>query len=300
MRWMEEGWQTHKCYSFHGVNGTFCSFRIYLSEVEKYCPVLPWRKVARYDSPILLENKIASARRELSGLFKLMFDDDVNYKFIRTRITRLWSKWLSAYDEMIVKWPKTALPQERLNIVIHMGFLSKEAGFKFGELSSIGGPLGELIQWSDLIAAVYLLGHNLMISTDIETLKLNIRKFDYKSPCPLQSEGSINLIFTDIVGLRYLRGKMNDFFTKMKCAVRVLDSFGTHAEFNSQNYFTNHKNSLGGSGKNPWGNHQLDLQQFMTMYPHTDDNTFLGFVVEIHPLTEVIKKENITLIDLNA
>lgn len=52
-----------------------------------------------------------------------------------------------------------------------MGFLSREAGFKFGELSSAGGPLGELVQWSDLIAALYILGHNLMISTEVKTLK---------------------------------------------------------------------------------------------------------------------------------
>ncbi|EJW70442.1 hypothetical protein WUBG_18650, partial [Wuchereria bancrofti] len=39
----------------------------------------------------------------------------------------------------------------------------------------------------------------------------------------------------------------------------------------------------------------LDLQQFMTMYPHTDDNTFLGFAVEVDPVNQDIKKNNITL-----
>lgn len=55
--------------------------------------------------------------------------------------------------------------------MMHMGFLGSETGFKFGELSSVGGPLGELVQWSDLIAALYLLGHNLIISTEISTLR---------------------------------------------------------------------------------------------------------------------------------
>ncbi|VDK78029.1 unnamed protein product [Onchocerca ochengi] len=296
MEWMEEGWQTHECYAFYGVNGTFCSFRIYLSEIEKHCPILPWRKTIKDDSAVLFENEALSVERDLSGLFKLMFDNELNYKFIRTRITLLWPKWLSAYDELMIKWPKTVSSRRKFNIIIHMGFLSREAGFKFGELSSTGGPLGELVQWSDLIAALYLLGHNLMISTEVKTLKKNIKKIDYKFPCPIQNGEVINLVFTDIVGLRYLRGKMNDLFNKIKCTIRVLDSFGTHAEFNSQNYFTTHKNSLGGSGKNPWGNHQLDLQQFMTMFPHTDDNTFLGFAVEMHPVNQDIRRDNVTLV----
>ncbi|KAM3720366.1 Alpha-1,6-mannosylglycoprotein 6-beta-N-acetylglucosaminyltransferase [Dirofilaria immitis] len=296
MQWMKKGWKTHECYASYGINGTFCSFRIYLSEVEKYCPVLPWRKTVKDDSAILSENEIFPVERNLSALFKLMFDNELNYRFIRTRISSLWPKWLSAYNELIIKWPKIVSSRRKFNIIMHMGFLSKETGFKFGELSSAGGPLGELVQWSDLIAALYLLGHNLMISTEVKTLKRNMKKIDYKFPCPIQNGKISNLFFTDIIGLRYLRGKMNDFFNKIKCTLRVLDSFGTHAEFNSPNYFTLHKNSLGGSGKNPWGNHQLDLQQFMTMFPHTDDNTFLGFAVEMHPVNQNIKRDNITLV----
>ncbi|OZC12560.1 hypothetical protein X798_00191 [Onchocerca flexuosa] len=154
MQWMEEGWQTHECYAFYGVNGTFCSFRIYLSEIEKYCPILPWRKTIKDDSAILFENKVPSTAHRTGS--------------IRTRITLLWPKWLSAYDELMIKWPKTVSSRRKFNIIIHMGFLSREAGFKFGELSSTGGPLGELVQWSDLIAALYLLGHNLMISTEMK------------------------------------------------------------------------------------------------------------------------------------
>ncbi|VDN90462.1 unnamed protein product [Brugia pahangi] len=268
MQWMEKEWRTHKCYAFYGVNGTS-----YLSEVEKYCPM----------------------KRILSGLLKLMFDNELNYKFIRTRITLLWPKWLSAYNELMIKWPKVVSLQRKLNVrgqISLLIFLLSELSF----LSSTGGPLGELVQWSDLIAALYLLGHNLMISTEVRTLKKNIKKIDDICPCPLHDREVINLLFTDIVGLKYLRGKMKDFFNRMKCKLRILDSFGTHAEFNSRIYFAAHKNLLGGSRKNPWGNHQLDLQQFMTMYPHTDDNTFLGFVMEMDPVKQDIKKNNITLI----
>lgn len=55
-----------------------------------------------------------------------------------------------------------------------MGFLSKEAGFKFGEKSTGGGPLGELVQWSDLLSTLYVLGHNLFISTETVTFKRSV------------------------------------------------------------------------------------------------------------------------------
>lgn len=74
--------------------------------------------------------------RILSGLLKLMFDNELNYKFIRTRITLLWPKWLSAYNELMIKWPKVVSLQQKLNIIMYMGFLSMEFGFKLGQLSS--------------------------------------------------------------------------------------------------------------------------------------------------------------------
>ena len=33
-----------------------------------------------------------------------------------------------------------------------------------------GGPLGELVQWSDLISVLYLLGHQLTITSEVEQL----------------------------------------------------------------------------------------------------------------------------------
>jgi len=56
--------------------------------------------------------------------------------------------------------------------------------------------------------------------------------------------------------------------------MRVLDSFGTDAEFNFQYY----KENIPG-GRSIWGNLNLLLPQFMTMYPHSPDNSFMGFAV---------------------
>ncbi len=57
-----------------------------------------------------------------------------------------------------------------VQILLHLGFLAKEAGIRFGEKSLSGGPLGELVQWSDLISSLHLLGHRLIISTETATL----------------------------------------------------------------------------------------------------------------------------------
>ena len=44
--------------------------------------------------------------------------------------------------------------------------------------------------------------------------------------------------------------------------------------------------SSGSVPKNPWGGHGLAPQQHWTFFPHTDDNTFLGFAVD-QPLDEI-------------
>ncbi|VDK44765.1 unnamed protein product [Anisakis simplex] len=293
LEWMQSGWKTHSCYAQNGVNGSLCSFVIYLSEVEHHCPVLEWRK--RIFKPHERQYIPAKIQRNVSALMDLMFDNDVNYQFIKGRISRLWPRWLSAYDDNLLRWPKTLINRRKLNIVIHMGFLSKESGFKFGEKATAGGPLGELVQWSDLISALYILGHNLFISTEYDAFKHNMATFSNVTPCDVSSNRSLGVVFTDIVGVRYMRRHMKQFFLEKKCLLRVLDSFGTHAEFNSPLYFSTHKHELGGR-TNPWGGNGLELQQFMTMYPHTDDNTFLGFVVETHSVNESSVRTNDTLV----
>lgn len=42
-QWMRARWTSDPCYAFYGVDGSDCSFLIYLSEVEWFCPPLTWR-----------------------------------------------------------------------------------------------------------------------------------------------------------------------------------------------------------------------------------------------------------------
>ncbi|XP_009700902.1 PREDICTED: alpha-1,6-mannosylglycoprotein 6-beta-N-acetylglucosaminyltransferase B-like, partial [Cariama cristata] len=52
VEWMRARWTSDPCYAFFGVDGTECSFLIYLSEVEWFCPPLPWRnRTAALPSP---------------------------------------------------------------------------------------------------------------------------------------------------------------------------------------------------------------------------------------------------------
>lgn len=129
--------------------------------------------------------------------------------------------------------------------------------------------------------------------------------FDSQVPCPRHDAPRVDLVFTDIMGLRRIKRKKKNFFLSNKlahlsdglpfrCKFRILDSFGTHAEFNSNVYFKAHSSQIG--GKNAWGGHELALQQFLTLYPHTDDNTFLGFVVETYDFNDTVARENITVV----
>ena len=42
-QWMRARWTSDPCYAFYGVDGSDCSFLVYLSEVEWFCPPVAWR-----------------------------------------------------------------------------------------------------------------------------------------------------------------------------------------------------------------------------------------------------------------
>ncbi|MED6287046.1 Alpha-1,6-mannosylglycoprotein 6-beta-N-acetylglucosaminyltransferase B [Characodon lateralis] len=61
---------------------------------------------------------------------------------------------------------------------------------------------------------------------------------------------------------------------KHKCHIRVIDTFGTEPAYNHEEYATLH------GYRTNWGYWNLHGQQYMTMFPHTPDNSFMGFVAE--------------------
>ena len=58
-----------------------------------------------------------------------------------------------------------------LQILIHIGVLANEDKMHFAAEASKGGPLGELVQWSDIITSLYILGHDITVTADLGALQ---------------------------------------------------------------------------------------------------------------------------------
>ena len=86
--------------------------------------------------------------------------------------------------------------------MLHIGALSDKSGFKLSETADHGGPLGELVQWSDLIASLYALGHKLQFSIEVDQLGKQLVVTTGIGGCPTSSETKFDVVYTDIVGLK--------------------------------------------------------------------------------------------------
>ncbi|KAM7365392.1 hypothetical protein PAMP_016324 [Pampus punctatissimus] len=272
LKWMKEMWRSDSCYSNYGVDGSTCSFFIYLSEVENWCPRLPWR--AKNLNEEIDRRGQAEIRTSFEELYRVMSQRE-EFRWMMLRIKRMAVPWVSAIRSLAAK--QNLAKRRRKKILVHLGLLTKESGFKIAENAFSGGPLGELVQWSDLITTLYLLGHEVRISASLAELKEIMRKvMGNKSSCPTQGDKVVELIYIDIVGLTQFKKTLGPSWVHYQCMLRVLDSFGTEPEFNHAHY------AQSKGHKTPWGKWNLNPQQFNTMFPHTPDNSFLGFVVEQH------------------
>ncbi len=95
-------------------------------------------------------------------------------------------------------------------ILLHIGALSDKSKFYLAETADHGGPLGELVQWSDLISIIHLLGHRIVFITEVNALQ-NILPHPSSSKtggCPTGREKDFSVIFTDIVGFKQFKKAM--------------------------------------------------------------------------------------------
>ncbi|XP_009706204.1 PREDICTED: alpha-1,6-mannosylglycoprotein 6-beta-N-acetylglucosaminyltransferase A, partial [Cariama cristata] len=282
IKWMKDMWRSDPCYASYGVDGSTCSFFIYLSEVENWCPRLPWR--AKNPNEETDQKTVAEIRINFDNLYKMMSRHE-EFRWMMLRIRRMADTWIEAIKSLAEK--QNLEKRKRKKILVHLGLLTKESGFKIAENAFSGGPLGELVQWSDLITSLYLLGHDIRISASLAELKEIMKKVvGNRSGCPTQGDKIVELIYIDIVGLTQFKKTLGPSWVHYQCMLRVLDSFGTEPEFNHAHY------AQSKGHKTPWGKWNLNPQQFYTMFPHTPDNSFLGFVVEQHLNSSDIKHIN--------
>ncbi|XP_015237630.1 PREDICTED: alpha-1,6-mannosylglycoprotein 6-beta-N-acetylglucosaminyltransferase B-like [Cyprinodon variegatus] len=159
-------------------------------------------------------------------------------------------------------------------ILIHVGFLTEESGDVFSPKVLKGGPLGEMVQWADILTALHVLGHNLKISMSVKELQGFLGVPPGRGSCPLTGPLPFDLIYTDYHGLQQMKQHMGLSLKKHKCHIRVIDTFGTEPAYNHEEYATLH------GYRTNWGYWNLNARQYMTMFPHTPDNSFMGFVSE--------------------
>ncbi|KAI1237357.1 hypothetical protein IHE44_0014622 [Lamprotornis superbus] len=131
-----------------------------------------------------------------------------------------------------------------------------------------------------------------MADTWIEAIKSlaekqNLEKRKRKKLLPqlVKTKPKVANMTTDFLSCLVIPGASASGSSPM-CMLRVLDSFGTEPEFNHAHY------AQSKGHKTPWGKWNLNPQQFYTMFPHTPDNSFLGFVVEQHLNSSDIKHIN--------
>lgn len=272
--WMRKFWKSDPCYANdHGVNGTVCSFISYLSVVEHWCP--PLEGMSQKSTQPSVTNtalKPVRNRHNVNRLLNLLSDKNpMKFKWMRSRVFAMWPKWQDALKK--INFTNTV----RKKILVHIGLLAKESVLHFGELAYKGGPLGELVQWSDLITSLYLLGHDVTVTADIVDMAsvLGASGVSPKKNCPVVLQNTFDLVYLDYYGLKQIMSRIGNLMPRYKCKLRVVDSFGTEAQFNYAGY----KDKIGGGSMGIWGRHNLNLRQYMTMFPHSPDNTFLGFVV---------------------
>ncbi|XP_076602989.1 alpha-1,6-mannosylglycoprotein 6-beta-N-acetylglucosaminyltransferase A-like isoform X1 [Chaetodon auriga] len=290
IQWMQTMWKSDPCYGRHGVNGSLCSILFYLGEVESWCPLFPGRVIPTAPKQNVEEvSEDAVIRESFKDLYPLM-GNRVQYRWIKQRISSMENIWVEAGRSFSAKYNVTK--RKAKHILVHPGLVTDESGFQMAKSAFNGGPLGELVQWSDVISTLYTLGHHLHLSASIPDLQF----FIGKGSCPNQKLVEPNLIYTDIIGLKQIEKTLGKSWTKYKCMMRVLDSFGTEPDFNHPDWVRKH------NLKSPFGGLGLILMQFNTMFPHTPDNTFMGFVVQ-RPLTSEeseqlnsIKRQNQALV----
>ncbi|XP_075920934.1 alpha-1,6-mannosylglycoprotein 6-beta-N-acetylglucosaminyltransferase B-like isoform X2 [Petromyzon marinus] len=276
---VERVWAQDPCYAFYGVDGSVCSALDYLGTVEHFCPPLIRAPSATGATTTTTPAGAAAAelRSDVEPLAAAMVAAHSHLPavtFMASRLRRMRRMWKSAASNATIAAPST--PRAQKKILVHLGLLVEgDGGGLFGEQVTRGGPLGELVQWADALGALYTLGHSISLSMSLTDLKRLVAVPPGKGSCPITTPLPFDLVYTDYLGLAQMSRNMGLSFRAYACRYRVVDSFGTEPAYNHAAY----AERIG--LKSAWGSWGLQPQQYLTMFPHTPDNSFLGFVSAI-------------------
>uniref|UniRef100_H2YVL1 alpha-1,6-mannosyl-glycoprotein 6-beta-N-acetylglucosaminyltransferase n=1 Tax=Ciona savignyi TaxID=51511 RepID=H2YVL1_CIOSA len=239
-------WKSDSCYADWGVDGSDCTIYHYLSQVEHWCP--PTGK--NINSTKSVRSKAKIMKQNFTELFKIL-GRDIQYKWIKMRMRRMQGSWLEAAQSLAAKFDTGKWKKKK----------ASETGFKIADNAFKGGPLGELVQWSDLISALYVLGHEIKVTNSVEQLTELFTPFlsSASSNCPIQAK-PYDILYTDISGLKFLKHVAGNKFHLLQCEIRVVDSFGTEPEFNHAVYAGRKQHS------SQWGKWNFNPKQFNTMF----------------------------------
>ncbi|KAJ8388363.1 hypothetical protein AAFF_G00133890 [Aldrovandia affinis] len=137
MKWMKDMWRSDSCYGKYGVDGSTCSAFIYLSEVENWCPRLLWRE-RNLDEEAERKSRTA-IRTSFDELYRVMSRRE-EFRWMMLRIKRMAEPWVSAVRSLADK--QDLAKRKRKKILVHLGLLTKESGFKIAENAFSGAPGG--------------------------------------------------------------------------------------------------------------------------------------------------------------
>ncbi|OBS72070.1 hypothetical protein A6R68_13353, partial [Neotoma lepida] len=123
IKWMKDMWRSDPCYADYGVDGTPCSFFIYLSEYNDSSILWTLKRSVTQLEP-------AEIRTDFNILYGMMKKHE-EFRWMRLRIRRMADAWIQAIKSLAEK--QNLEKRKRKKILVHLGLLTKESGFKIAE-----------------------------------------------------------------------------------------------------------------------------------------------------------------------
>ncbi|KAF0978373.1 hypothetical protein FDP41_002888 [Naegleria fowleri] len=231
--------------------------------------------------------KLLTLRQRIKHQFYSNFKIPLRVEWMKSKISHSLPQWLESgiLNEKKFLFEKKS-PKKKILIFNYLYSL----GF-----NGIGPhPRGELSQWTDLIMALSLQNYHVYYVHDFNELVQQV--------LPQHELQSFDVIFTDYSVMKmYFSKKLNlirqkddinskngntvdsqrtiDMESKLKCKLRVLDSFGTTSNYNSMNLSTMMKINRDMDSYCCWN---LEMKQYLTFQPKKIPdpvNQFLGTAI---------------------